>query len=379
MPFEDLMRNLRMNNIFGPTNPMQPQNPMQIQPQMQQPDPIMQYQPEHQMTDQMQQMISQFPTRNRPGALQKIAASIAGIGGGPQAADEFAYKPYYQNLQDWQSKFGPIEKGAAEERMQNVNMRQIAALLLRDRATQRGLDIKEQTEAEKERSALVKEDISGRRADAYIFDKEHPDWKPEHVSGQTLKYRNPKDPTQFFDTGLSDDHLSDADKINLQTRGRLSEIAAQGAEARKTEAVRETGRQADISARGAQARETKTTSNRAALAKDKQLSVGQDAAAYKLARQQHVQDNPSHAKFWDNTGVPTSDAESNDEYVSAVEDIRKRYNTIKARSGASPKQTITPTGPVKRTGTARVKAPDGRTGVWDFSHGDIPEGYVEIK
>jgi hypothetical protein len=247
--------------------------------------------------------------------------------------------------------------------------------MLRDKSSQAKLDLATRAQSEKERATKVKEDIQQRRADAYIFDKEHPEWKAEHVSGQSLKYRNPKDPNQVYDTGLMDDHLSDADKINLQTRGRLSEIAASGAEARKTETLKESGRQSDIKARGEQARATKTTESsttrKAALAKDKQLSISQDAAAYKLARQQHIQDNPAHAKFWEANGNPTSDAEENDDYVKAVEDIRRRYNVIKSR-------TTGKTAPV--SARIKVKGPKGLSGtvsVEDAKH--LPEGWSVVQ
>jgi hypothetical protein len=79
------------------------------------------------------------------------------------------------------------------------------------------------------------------------------------------------------------------------------------------------------------------------LDEDKKLSVSQDAAAWKLARQQYVTDNPSHGIFWDDSGMPSESAEDDDTgiYELALAEIRERYNKIKSRASTGPVTTPT--------------------------------------
>lgn len=386
--FDDNFQRLsRLQNIFGPQNPIGGANPPGITPPIAPPNPMQQdmgqYQPDTRASDMLYQMINQMPQRNQPGIGRKILASIGGIGGGPKLADQMLYQPYYQQMQDWQTKLGPIEKLASEERMGNINMRQLYDAMMRDKSAGERLDIQKSAEERKAKEGEANIAIRKQRAATYDFKARNPNHVIKQDKDGNLIGINPQDDSVQYITDedgnpIKGDKLSDYDKLNLQISGQKEVARVRGEEARKTEAVKETGRQADIRARGAQARATKTTetasSRKTALAKDKQLSVSQDAAAYKLARQQYIQDNPSHAKFWNPDGSPASKAEDNDEYVSAVEDIRRRYNVIKSRTVGKPGTIAAPAARVK------VKGPKGLSGTVsaeDAKH--LPEGWSVVQ
>lgn len=85
------------------------------------------YQPEHRYIDMMDQQIQNMPVRNHPGLARKIFAGIAaGLGGGTNAWDYINYKPYHDEMADWEMKLKPIETAAGLERQNNANMRAVA-------------------------------------------------------------------------------------------------------------------------------------------------------------------------------------------------------------------------------------------------------------
>jgi hypothetical protein len=238
---ENFQRLARMQNLFGPANPIgtvnsnpfngggrgvslsdnMPGFPYIMNEAGNNPNPPEpQYQPDTRASDMLFQMIQNMPQRNNPGIGRKILASISGLGGGPQMAEHALYAPYINQMQDWQAKLGPVEKIAAEERMQNANMRQLYASMLRDQSTQRGLDIKEADQARKEKGT-----------DAYIkfkqYQMDHPKEEMLAPKGGNYQFRNP-DTHQIVDTGVSTGTMDPLQELEFkrETAIKTAEILA---------------------------------------------------------------------------------------------------------------------------------------------------------
>lgn len=100
--------------------------------------------------------------------------------------------------------------------------------------------------------------VRTNRASIYEFKAKHPgmafDW-----SGPTVKVGD-KISGEVHDTGIPSGHLSDEDKINLNSTNRINEIGARGVENRNTNTRANNERGANelnnIAARGAQTRQT---------------------------------------------------------------------------------------------------------------------------
>ena len=121
---------MRLQNIFGggvnDNEETQPFMPEDVNAPEQSFDMNDLYDPETQATNRFNELLEQMPERNKPGVLRKIGASIVGLGGGPQAARRSLYAPYYNELEDWKEKIGPAQAGMTQERLGNVNKRQLA-------------------------------------------------------------------------------------------------------------------------------------------------------------------------------------------------------------------------------------------------------------
>lgn len=209
------------------------------------------YTPEHTMSDRLDEMLRNFPQRNQPGLGRSIIASIAGFGGGPQAAEDVQYAPYNRELKDWQAQYAPTYQAATNERYENVNERNFA-----NQEVSRELQERKQTEQEraagvKEQQANEKIEISRTRAAAYDFKQRNPQMKLQEDDKGNLIGVNPitRESQYILDpnTGapVKSAKLPDEDRINLQIQGRLKvasaqhdyrteEIGTRGEEARKT-------------------------------------------------------------------------------------------------------------------------------------------------
>jgi len=383
--------NLRFQNLFGidPSQgmpniqaPQQPMGPEHM-------NPLEAYKPDTQAQEMLYRMLGEMPQRQEPGILRKIAGSLINMGGDPNATEDALYGPYRRQMTDWQTKWKPTLDVANQERASNVNLRQIATSAATNAAAQRRLDIQAGESERKAKEGQQNIAIREKRAATYDWKARNPNHTVKIDSEGRLIGVNPQTNESQFITGpdgqpVRSNELSDEDKINLQLGASLKRIAATGAEARKTEAVRQSGRETLVGMRARIRKEAAT--------KDKTMSASQEAAAWKLARQQYIADNPQDRIFWDETGNPTSKAEENDEYADAVDDIRERYNRIKSRAtGRSspitpvtpmsshgpapadvPKSNTTPTGgtgvppPIeKRTKGMTWKFPNGNEGQWD--------------
>ena len=312
------------------------------------------YSPETTASDRFNKMIDEVPVRNKPGFLSKLAASMVGLTGGSEASEKIMYSPYYRELEDWKTKIDPAYKAATLERQSNVNERMLAYQSV---ATQ----LREEAQNAKEANDIRRSDIAQQRANIYAFKAQNPN-KRFDFSGITVLVADPVT-GEVTDTKVPTGSMTDLDKIMLQQLGR-EELEEQRQGGRiGLEGIRQGNRVKLLQER--------ETIRKQKLTEDKRLSVGQDAAAWKLARQQYITDNPSHTVFWDNTGLPSTDAEDDDTgiYEMAVDDIRQRYNRIKSRAtpGKST-SSVTTTGTTekkyrrnKTTGEVQISTDGGKT------------------
>lgn len=103
-----------------------------------------QYAPQHQFSDKLAELISQFPQRQPHTKMQEFMANLAsihpsamGISGGQPVGfmtdpakfeatkDQMLNGPFYDAMNDWQAKIKPVEAGAQDERYINTNLRQL--------------------------------------------------------------------------------------------------------------------------------------------------------------------------------------------------------------------------------------------------------------
>lgn len=143
----NLNRYLRMAQLFG--EPMQNSNELMHNNNFDMSPPeddfnadqrfSQLYHPDNRMSDKYYSMLDQFPERNHPGALRKIAATIASLGR-PEDVERSLYAPYHRNLADWKEKINPLQRAAEIERQNNVNQRMVANQIISQEMGNRRLE-----------------------------------------------------------------------------------------------------------------------------------------------------------------------------------------------------------------------------------------------
>lgn len=138
-------------NSFFPLRAQNIYNPQNFGADLPQYDPVARmnelYQPQDAITQLYMQQLKNMPQREPPGKLRTIAAILAGLGanvgpqhyvggsavgfkGDPKAAlettDLIQNKPYYEKLQDWQTREKALGGGAELEARENTNKRILA-------------------------------------------------------------------------------------------------------------------------------------------------------------------------------------------------------------------------------------------------------------
>ena len=221
------------------------------------------YVPEHQYADQLGQMIQHFPQRNDPGILRNIVASIAGFGGGPQAAEDVQYAPYNRELEDWKAKYQPTYQAATLERYENANERQLARQRDQFNIQNRRADIEERKAENKEKIDREKVEISRTRAAAYDYHQRHPlakfqqDKAGNIIAIDPLTHKAEYVPDPVTGEPIKGIKLPEQDHINLDVK-----------KFREEEQIRQSDALKRIEAQGEQSRLTKKTPGAARLGAD---------------------------------------------------------------------------------------------------------------
>ena len=194
------------------------------------------YNPDTEMGDYYKNVLYNEPTRNEHvGMGKKILGVLASIGGTPHTYEQVTQGPYLREHADWQNRLKEILPAMQDESRDNSIQRQLATGIATSTVNQK----KEEDRArENEQKIKIAED----RAEVYRWKNTHPDWVPVKSKGGTVKFINPKDPTQTYDTGIDSGVLPDAEKMALQQENELQKIGARTQGQIQVEGVKQGGR-----------------------------------------------------------------------------------------------------------------------------------------
>ncbi len=198
------------------------------------------YQPRYEMQDRFAQEMDSFPQRTQPGNLRKIGASLIGlrnVGKKNQSAqdaqfttqlqDRFMDKPFHQGREDWAAKIDPLGKAAENERMGNVNERNIASTVVNQ-------TLAERRTRETERKNRASEENARARIRVSQWKAEHPDWDIK-IQGDRVVGYNPKNPKENMDLGASGGmDMRDLEILRGGYRVRAAEATQNAAGERQT-------------------------------------------------------------------------------------------------------------------------------------------------
>lgn len=302
-PF-DVINNPAMLSIVS--NLMQPRmNTLGIDQAQQDPigsalqSAISQYKPETTNINRLNQLIDQYPQRGTPSTYRNILAGIAsGAGARPagivhgspigftapdpaqalQTADLIRYRPFYQQLQDWQNKVKPVESAANVERYTNANNeRMLNYLMLGENRFQRtGIAGAEQKSKAEDRLARVEVSRNSLALKQWLAD--NPNLTPIQGKDGMMYGLNPKtgETTQIY--------TPDGDPIEGLKLDDRTKLAIQASNAEKLAHVKGGEQRANIAATGAEQRQTAVTRARVAP----NLPIFTDAASGKNYQQDPV-------------------------------------------------------------------------------------------
>jgi len=353
-PYEQL----RLQQIFGGTPPNQPT--------MGGMTPTMDmggYQPETGAADRLDELLGAYPSGDR-GMLQKIALSMIGAGD-PRLAASLMQQPSREQ-EAWQEQIGPAQFAAGQERLSNVNMRQIADMMMSGQ----------------------REDIrlgqAGERLEISRAAQKLNEWKAEHPNMQ-LKTRadgmivgiNPADPTKVVESGVQSGDLSDQEKE--EARIEAATVAEKGRVSRATTATGQ--RKAAATLREERIRERPS--------KPGTVSPSQARVAEESRAQRIMDENPDLKDIYEFTDQGVS--------IKTAKELAK-FNWPGGRSGEDllaeaellhKKATRLLRGGIlsngikgkKDTGTIRVQSPDGAIGSIPASQLNeaLKQGYTKVE
>lgn len=205
------------------------------------------YTPNNQAETRLNEMMGQFPERNKPGALRRIAAVAGAVGG--HNPDDILYAPYNRQLTDWKNKFAPALQTAQLERQSNVNERTAANQTIANQ-------LRQDAQLAKMQNDTRRAEISEHRARVYEYKVMHPEHKIIMTKGGNVMAFDPAT-NQTLDLGIPSGSMTDADKLQFSRDTTMKGIAARGGEARKTAEEQGDIESGHIEERGAEARTTK--------------------------------------------------------------------------------------------------------------------------
>lgn len=204
-----------------------------IDPQMQQFKKVFDtlYQPDERVGNEMWQMLQNMPQRPKRGTGRKILAATAGAFLGPGVAQEMMYGGYNADMADWQTKFDPLAKLAADERARNTNERMLAGNIASS-------TLRNQNDLLT--NALGRDTLAVRREELE-FKKQIEQWDRENPE---LELQIDAD-GNVFGVGpggtvkpLGIKALSPTMKMEIEQRNRVALVRARAEEQRRTESVR---------------------------------------------------------------------------------------------------------------------------------------------
>ena len=204
---------------------------------------MQQYTPETTDRDRLRALMDSVPQREEPGLLRRLSAFGMGLGQkDPLAVHEgVMYAPYHRDMADWTAKAEPYYKTAQLENQANTQERTLTGNLLTADAAGKRV-------AQQEKAANQRYEVAIDRNRIARYKAEHgPDWIVDARNGPTVMMYN-KVTGEPKDTGISTRYMSEADKIEAETQGRIDVARERGAQDRQTaetrgEQTRETNRE----------------------------------------------------------------------------------------------------------------------------------------
>lgn len=292
----------------------------------------------HPSTSAMDRYNSQFsnmpnPNNFQPSIGRRILGGMAALTN-PEVGEHIVRQPYDLARETFNSNIKPLHDAADLEYRSNTNQRILANDTISREIGDRRNEIatKESDRKEKEgqqKNAREEERIKIQqdRAKAYEWSKTHPNYDGRIDKDGKLVYVNKTDPSDIVHTNIDTGKMNDFEKIQANIKGRLSEIAAQGANASGLEDKKNTNRigQIDEAARVKPPVVGKTTSTTTTIAPDAKSKTVTSTTT------------PNPASTTTNRGVtpggsPTSNMNSNtDEMVSVVNPQGNRVKIKKSQ------------------------------------------------
>lgn len=198
------------------------------------------YQPQTQVTDEYTRLANQFPIRQKPGKLDRIAAAFieagtarpsAVVGGQPigfemapareriAAREAALYPNYHRELEDWTTRLKGLEPAMTAERYYNINARQTAAEIARREQEQQKIDLQ----------AKKQQDINEYYSQKLALERlklEKPNLKFHKQEGGNILVENPAT-GEITDSGVKSDVFTKAEEIRLGITSREKIASAQ--------------------------------------------------------------------------------------------------------------------------------------------------------
>jgi hypothetical protein len=207
------------------------------------------YHPETAASERLNQMLASYPQRDAPDTRPSIGRRIVSsmMAASPHANMEQISKvmeqPYTDKLTDWATQVNPTLRAAELERQANTNERQ---MLYQSGTLERYR--RQQTETERKNKEL--ESAREERNAINRFKAEHPSAKIVAPPGGFIMATgfDPENPSASrYILGpdgkkISSGKMTQEALAQLNQENKLEQIAATGAEARKTEGVKQTGK-----------------------------------------------------------------------------------------------------------------------------------------
>lgn len=185
-------------------------------------------QPEQGALSRIYSLLGKMPQRQEPGKLSKIGGALMAFGGrSPEQIDQVINRPYYRDMEDFNSQIDPLLKAGKLEsdtlnnqslnnyRMGNVNNASTRAATGQTNATTSQGRVAELTRHNREVESLTR------------MKQEHPDLRFD-TKGPTVLIMDPRT-GEIKDSGIETGGMSEEDKLSITQRNALERIGATGA------------------------------------------------------------------------------------------------------------------------------------------------------
>jgi hypothetical protein len=189
---------------------------------------MQQYTPETTDRDRLRALMDSAPKREEPGLLRRLSAFGMGVGAKDpfETHEKVMYAPYHREMADWTAKAEPYYKTAALENQANTQERTLTGNLLTADAA--GKRVKQQQDEANQKFQLG---IERNRIAQYKIDR--PNWIVDARNSPTVMMYD-KTTKEVFNTGIPTRYMSEADKIEAETQGRIDVARERGAQSRQT-------------------------------------------------------------------------------------------------------------------------------------------------